>query len=117
VRREELAGPFPWYKALTGTVDASEEAPGNFNVVGTGSEAFLMEVRGKFEFKTAVATANTPMALLLRRKLREDRLRKELLDEREHMMKVLATEKVGVGISVTALTSAALLETAQKAVP
>lgn len=92
--KQELAGPFPWYKTIPGTADATEESPGTVAIVGTGSEEFALEMRGIFEFKTAVATANTPLALAARNKLREERVRAAMLNERELLLKILATPAI-----------------------
>lgn len=73
VSRQDLAGPLPWYKTIPGTADATEEAPGVLSVVGTGTNTFNLEIRGVFEFKTAVSTANTPAEVTLRRLIREER--------------------------------------------
>ncbi len=67
VSKSELRGPFPWYKSLPGTADATEEAPGVLCIVGgAAADVTTIEVVGEFEFKTAVAPANTPMAVQLR---------------------------------------------------
>lgn len=92
--KAELAGPLPWYKTIPGTADATEENPGTVCVVGTGTEAFDLEMRGILEFKTAVATANTPLALAARSKLREERVRAMMLAERELLLKILAVPAI-----------------------
>jgi len=59
----EISGPLPWYKSVSGAADATEEAPGYFVVVGTGTETFNAEIRGILQFKTSISTANTPKDL------------------------------------------------------
>lgn len=71
--RSELAGCFPWYKSVPGSADPTEEAPGFITIAGTGAEQIMLEYRGRFEFKTSVATTNTPDAFRLRVKQRIER--------------------------------------------
>lgn len=60
VSGSELNGPFPWYKTIPGSADATEEAPGRIVLASTTiSAGFSLELRGEFVFKTAVAAANT----------------------------------------------------------
>ncbi len=78
VSAEELRGPLPWYKSVPGNADLTEENPGQICVAGTGTQPYAIEMRGVFEFKTAVATANSPEELMLKEKLRQlaaDRVR------------------------------------------
>jgi len=89
VQKSELAGPFPWYKSVAGTADSTEEQPGSFQVVGTGTEIFTLEFRGIFEFKTAVATVNTPVALFARKQLHQERVNAELAMSRATLLKIL----------------------------
>jgi len=89
VLKSEVAGPFPWYKSVAGTADSTEEAPGSFQVVGTGTETFTLEFRGIFEFKTAVATTNTPVALAARRQLHLERVNAERARARMVLLQVL----------------------------
>jgi hypothetical protein len=77
VSKKDLAGPLPWYKATTGSADATEEAPGVVCVVGSSSEAFILEMRCLVDFKTAVAPANSPVALQARAMVRAERQRLE----------------------------------------
>jgi len=65
--KAELAGPFPWYKTIVGTADSTEEFPGVLIVAGTGTEGYILEVQGIWEFKTAVSTSNTPENVMARR--------------------------------------------------
>lgn len=92
VSRADLAGPFPWYKTIPGTADPTEEAPGAVIVVGTGTEAYNIELKGKFEFKTAVNSGNTPAAIELRRRVREEKIQAYRVREREILLKILATD-------------------------
>lgn len=94
VPKTDLAGPFPWYKTIQGTADPTEESPGSIIAVGTGSEAVIIEFKGKFEFKTAVATGNTPAALAARVALRRERIDHALSAERDRILKILATSGV-----------------------
>lgn len=75
VGRADLAGPLPWYKSIPGAADATEEAPGSIFIGGTGTEPYLIEIAGVFEFKGGVNTANTPVALAAASALREERVR------------------------------------------
>jgi hypothetical protein len=96
VTRQELAGPFPWYKSIAGAADPTEESPGTLILRGTGTDTYTLEVRGVFEFKTSVSTANTPAALQLRKRVREERLANLVLAERDILMKIL-----GGGVTAT----------------
>ena len=87
--KAELAGPLPWYKALPGSADPTEESPGTMIVVGTATQSFVAEYRGVFEFKTSVATANTPMALKLRESVRNEKLLLTQLAEKDRLLKIL----------------------------
>jgi len=97
VSRSEMAGPLPWYKTTLGTADATEESPGAIFVIGTGTELFNLEIKGVFEFKTAVATGNTPAALSAIRQLRNERLRVVADAERLRLLKVLQGGGVTAG--------------------
>jgi len=87
--RSELAGPLPWYKTIPGSADSTEESPGTIIVVGTGTDAFLLEMRGIFEFKTSVSTGNTPSAVEMHRRLREEKISIARNAERELLLKIL----------------------------
>ncbi len=63
VRKPDLAGPFPWYKAVNGTFDATEEAPGYLVVKATAASTYNVELRFSVTFKEQVAAANTPAEL------------------------------------------------------
>ena len=89
---KDLAGPFPWYKSIPGAADPTEEAPGQIIIASTasGSDTFLLEMKGVFEFKTAVSTANTPEELRLLQARREIRKARQLEAEQRAMARVLA---------------------------
>lgn len=91
VSRKELAGPFPWYKTVAGSADATEESPGSICTVGTGTEAFNLEFKGVFEFKTGVNSANTPLEVKLRELVRKQRVDMARAAEREVLLKILST--------------------------
>jgi len=90
VSRQELAGPFPWYKTVAGTADSTEEAPGVICVVGTGTEVFNIEFRGEFEFKVGLSSGNTPLEVKLRELVRKQRVDQMRSTEREVLLKILA---------------------------
>ena len=71
---KELAGPLPWYKSINGAADITEEAPGYIVIAGSGVEVYSLEIRCTIEFKTSVATANTPAEIRLLSQLRAMRL-------------------------------------------
>ncbi len=93
VPKQDLAGPFPWYKSVPGTADPTEEAPGSIIVTGSTTDAFQLEIRGVIEFKTSVATANTPLELRELARIREERVRSAQARQRDVLLKVLATPK------------------------
>jgi len=98
--QRELAGMFPWYKTVAGTADTNEEAPGAIYIAGSGAmDNFILEIRGVYEFKTAVATANTPLAIECHRKLREERRAAQLLKEKARI-----TEALGASVPQQAKT-------------
>ncbi len=89
VRKEELAGPFPWYKVISGTPDTTEEYPGQFILIGSGTDGFTVEFRAVVELKEGVATANTPDEIALVRLRREQRSRAALVRERAGLLAAL----------------------------
>lgn len=91
VPKMDLAGPFPWYKTVVGAADATEESPGLVTIAGTGTDAVISEYRGVFEFKTSVATANTPLALSLRKRIHEERTLNAIVAQRTLLMRILST--------------------------
>jgi len=90
VSRQDLSGPFPWYKTVAGTTDTPEELPGQIYVCGNTTDAYCIEIRGVFEFKVAVATANTPLAIAARKQLREERALAARARERTALLSLLA---------------------------
>jgi len=91
--KSELSGPLPWYKTIPGAADPTEESPGSVCFVGGLTDVINIEMRGSFEFKTAVATANTPMAMQAINSLREERIRGVVIRERELLLKILAPQQ------------------------
>lgn len=91
VPKNDLAGPFPWYKTVVGTADPTEESPGLVTLAGTGTDSYTAEFRGVFEFKTSVATTNTPMSVALRRRIHEERTLNAILSQKTLLMRILAT--------------------------
>lgn len=90
--KAELAGMLPWYKTVAGTADTNEEAPGSIYITSTtAADNFLLEIRGVYEFKTSVSTGNTPAAIQLRNRLREDAKVRLAQKEKERIMAVLGT--------------------------
>ncbi len=102
VSKEDLAGPLPWYKTIPGTAGATEEAPGVVCLSGSGTEPFTLEMRGVMEFKTSVATGNTPSAVKLAAMRRQER--QDLADrrERDKLVKVLSATVVAPVLGSTA---------------
>jgi len=89
VRKEELAGPFPWYKTVDGTPDVTEEYPGSVILRGTGADPFTIEFRCVVELKEGVATANTPQELELVRRRREMRVAAVVNTQRKGLIEAL----------------------------
>lgn len=89
VPAKELAGPFPWYKSLPGTADATEEAPGAIYVAGTGTDPFVLELLVVFEFKNSLATNNTPAMAALRAQLSRLRVEQQQAKAREKAIGLL----------------------------
>jgi hypothetical protein len=87
----DLKGPLPWYKTIPGTADATEESPGALVIAGTGTNIYLLEVRGVYEFKTSVNTGNTPAELALRDKIRKERVQLHQDRERERLLRALSS--------------------------
>lgn len=92
VQKTDLAGPFPWYKSVAGSADPTEESPGALIILGNDTDPFILEVRGVFEFKTAVSTANTPAMIQLRQKVREERIATMTAQERAVLLKILGSD-------------------------
>lgn len=87
----QLAGPFPWYKSVPGTQDASEESPGQLVLAGSGTESYVIELVGVIEFKTSIDPGNTPELALLIKKAREERARVAREKERVKLLGALGT--------------------------
>lgn len=102
----DLKGPLPWYKTIPGTADSTEEAPGQlvFNSGITNSPTLQIEVKGVFEFKTSVATANTPAAIKARKVLHDYRVQTVDNDERERLIKLLAPVIPGLSLQLSTKT-------------
>lgn len=94
VPRVELAGPFPWYKAINGAATTTEEAPGLICFAGTGTQTFYFEFYVTFEFKVALDPGNTPMAISLRKELLELRRKAAIAKEKEALERVLGGQVV-----------------------
>jgi len=87
----DLAGPLPWYKAIAGAADPTEESPGLICIAGVGTDTALLEMEGVYMFKAAAATANTPAAVELLREMRLERSRQQRERERLALIKSLAS--------------------------
>ncbi len=96
VSQADCRGTFPWYKSIPGAADATEEAPGALVVVGTGTDSFCIEFRGVVEFKTAVNPGNTPAAVALRSRVREERVQAALLEEKKRLLAIMAASPPSV---------------------
>jgi hypothetical protein len=105
VPKSELAGPFPWYKTIPGGTDVTEELPGVIYVAGTTTDPYTMEVSGVFEFKSSIATNNTPAAVVLKQQLRDVRVRSALERRRAEMLAVLGGSGAS-GVSAMPLATA-----------
>jgi len=97
VPRKDLAGPFPWYKTIPGAADATEEAPGSIQIVGSATSAFSIEMVALFEFKTAVSTGNTPLEVQIRQKIREERRQRADMLERDRLLKTMSVVPTRTG--------------------
>ncbi len=90
---KDLAGPLPWYKSVTGGADGTEEQPGAIFVTSGGAtDPYLLEIRGLYEFKTAVAPANTPAAVAARETIRKERLISEQKREADRILGLLSSK-------------------------
>lgn len=108
VPRVDLAGPLPWYKSIAGTADATEEAPGSLCIyatqaAGTNGTRYI-ELVGEFVFKTSVATANTPAAVMARKAVHDWRLKKVDDDERDRIIRLLSPVLQQAGLTPPAAT-------------
>lgn len=93
VSKKELQGPFPWYKTIQGTVDTTEESPGQmcFLINSNTTSTLYVEFKGVFEFKTSIASGNTPMYLEFLKKVREERVKKRDDEDRGKLLRVIAS--------------------------
>ncbi len=98
VPAKDLAGPFPWYKTIPGTADATEEAPGQLciSLTAATSATYHVELMGEFQFKTSVSSGNTPLAAEYQAWLRAERRRKVDEAERAKLLSVMATPTASV---------------------
>jgi len=114
LNRAEMSGPFSWYKTVAGGADSQEEFPGQFCLAGAGTDAYRIEMRGVFEFKVAVATANTPEEVELHRRLHELRIQRSLNRQRERLQDVLSVSApYGSAVSTRAPPPSACLHRKQ----
>jgi hypothetical protein len=84
---------------VAGSADTTEETPGSFVLVGTGTEAYNIEFKGVFEFKVAVNSGNTPLALKMRELVRQERIDHLRSVEREAILKILGTSSTAQKIN------------------
>ncbi len=92
VTKAELAGQITWYKSIPGASTSSWEEPGTFVIAGSGTDAYLLELRGVVEFKGAIATGNTPEELAHLKALRDLRVARALEAERKKMVTILTQQ-------------------------
>jgi hypothetical protein len=99
--KQELAGPFPWYHSVVGTMDATEESPGTLVFYPQSTGSFMFEIKGVLTFKISVGGGNTPAQLKLMKELRELRAAKAAEDERARLVRVLGGQPVIVPPNTT----------------
>lgn len=95
---DDLHGPFPWYKSIPGTADATEEAPGQISVAYDAvaptsyTGTFAIEVEGVVEFKGGVdiVQSGTSLDSELLAKVRADRIERARMVERTKILSILA---------------------------
>ncbi len=90
VPRGDLRGMHPWYKTVPGTPETAEESAGSIYFVGTGTDSYAIEMQVQFAFRDAVSTTDTPVAVELRRLLREEIWRARREKERKELLTQLA---------------------------
>lgn len=93
VRKEILAGPLPWYNTFNGSFAAEFDAPCTMCIAGGTTDSYLYQLKFTLEFKDAANTANTPVALELRDRQREERRRRLADAERKTLLRVLAPDQ------------------------
>jgi len=84
------AGEFSWYQTLVGTFTQSQATP--FTIVWAGSTSGVIQTEFYFtlEFKSQANTSDTPAALLLRQRVREERALGILASDHMAIAKALA---------------------------
>lgn len=91
VSKDDLSGPFPWYKSLAGGADSTEEAPGQFSLyTGGATDAYALEIKGVIMFKGSVPPANTPEEARLLKELHRVRREAYARSVRDALLKALA---------------------------
>jgi len=95
VSKSDLAGAFPWYKAIQGSFDSSEETPGTLCFVGTSTDPFILEVHVTLEFKSSMSTSNTPLQLNLLARIRRERELLAMEREKQKVLRVLQAPVLG----------------------
>ncbi len=90
ISKAELSGQLTWYKSIPGTASSTEEEPGTFVVAGTGTDPYLLELRGVVQFKGSIATGNTPEELEHLRALRSIRVARARAAERQKVLNLLS---------------------------
>lgn len=90
VLRQDLTGPFPWYKSIPGTADPTEESPGMLVFAGAAGDIFQLEIEGVIQFKTMMSAGNTPSELQARQLLRDARIERERSIARNALLRVLS---------------------------
>lgn len=91
VSKKDLAGPFPWYKSLPGTADPTEEIPGAIYIAGVTTDPYILDLQIVFEFKSSIASNNTPLELPLRTQIREVRVHAARERRKKEVLNLLGT--------------------------
>jgi hypothetical protein len=91
VRKTDLRGLFPWYKAVNGTFDTTEEAPGILRLLGpaAATDQIVVEAYCTMTFKTGISAANTPKVFELTRQKHRLLVEEAKEKERVQFMRVL----------------------------
>jgi hypothetical protein len=117
IPKEDLAGCFPWYKTVPGGADPTEEQPGSIQIAGTGTDVYLLEMEGVFEFKTAVGTGNTPEEVALRLRLKEIHAKQRVEVERTRALRLIQGPQQNCVVVVPPAAASSGNQTAQSAEP
>jgi hypothetical protein len=117
IPKEDLAGPFPWYKTVPGGADPTEEQPGSIQIAGTGTDVFLIEMEGLFEFKTAVGTGNTPDEVVARQRLHAIRAARRAEAERERTIRLIRGPEQNRGVAAIPAAALGGISTAGRVFP